>query len=152
MQTKEAYHKLALLCSRKEYCSSDLIQKMKKWDISSSQQEKIISDLKQEKYIDETRYAAAFVKDKFRFNKWGKQKIKYQLQQKNISEFDIDDAMLQITDIDYIEMVKHLLILKNKNVKGKSNYERKGKLLRFMIQKGFGIDIVNKVVDQIIED
>jgi len=152
MQTKEVFNKLALLCSRKEYCSYDLSQKMRKWEISEEIQEKIIEDLKKEKYLDEKRFSEAFVKDKFRFNKWGKQKIKYQLRQKRISEFNIENAFEQITDEDYVDMIDTLLITKNKSVKAKNSYEQKNKLLRFMTQRGFEIEDVLKQIEKILLD
>ncbi len=150
MQTKEVYHKFALMCSRKEYSISDIRKKLQNWKLPESKQEEIIKDLVEENYINESRFAEAFVKDKFRFNKWGRQKIKYQLKQKQITEENIETAFEQISQEDYSEMIEKLLESKNKSVKAKSDYERKGKLLRFMAQRGFEIEEVNNGIEKII--
>ena len=152
MTNKEVFNKLALLCSRKEYCSSDLFQKMKKWDINQEVQEDVIIDLKKEKYLDEKRFAEAFVKDKFRFNKWGNQKIRYQLKQKQIEDNNIEDAFIQISEQDYKDSIDALLRSKNRSAKAKDNYDRKNKLLRFMIQKGFEMDVVLKRLEKLFKE
>ena len=152
MDAKEAYNKLAILCSRKEYCVSDMQKKMQSWKLGSKQESQIIAQLITEKYIDETRFAEAFVKDKFRFNKWGKYKIKFQLKQKNIAQELIDSSIEIITDDEYFEMIEELLISKNKSIKAKTEYERRGKLLRFMTQRGFEIDAVNIKLDALVSD
>jgi regulatory protein len=149
MTTKEIYSKFALMCSRKEYSAFDVRKKMQNWKLSENNQDKIISDLIKENFINETRFAQAFTKDKFRFNKWGKQKIRYQLKQKQISNHDIEDALCQISNEDYIDMIKNLIESKNRNIKAKSDYERKSKLMRFMAQKGFEIDEVNKIIEEL---
>ena len=152
MTNKEVFNKMALLCSRKEYCSFDVSQKMKKWDISEEAQEEVIIDLIKEKYIDEKRFAEAFVKDKFRFNKWGKQKIQYQLKQKQITNNDIEDAFAQITEEDYNVSIDAILLSKNRSIKAKDSYDHKNKLLRFMIQKGFEMDMVLKRIEILTEE
>lgn len=149
MQSREVFNKLALLCSRKEYCSFDLLLKMQRWDLSTNIQEAVIEDLKKEKYLDEKRFSEAFVKDKFQFNKWGKQKIKYQLKQKKISEQNIENAITQITEEDYGNTIDRLLKAKNKNIKAKDPYEHKTKLLRFMAQRGFEIEEILKRLEKL---
>ena len=63
------------LCSKREYCCHDIREKLLTWGISKNDSERIISVLTSERFIDEARYANAFVKDKFKYNKWGKVKI-----------------------------------------------------------------------------
>ena len=152
MDKKEAYHKLAMLCSRKEYCISDLHKKFRFWELSSTQENEIIKQLISEKYVDEERYTEAFVKDKFRFNKWGKQKISYHLKQKQVPQECIDTAIANISDEDYFQTIEQLLQSKNKNVKAKDLYDRRAKLFRFMAQRGFGLDAVNMKLDDLLSE
>ena len=137
------------MCSRKEYCISDLKKKMLNWILSPEQKEDIISNLLQENYIDESRFVKAFVKDKFRFNKWGKIKIVYQLKQKQIASSNIAKALEDISEKDYKELINELLVSKNRNLKAKDSYERKAKLLRFMTQRGFEFELVNNGIDDL---
>ena len=69
-----AYNKAAFLCSRSEHCSFDIQDKLMLWGLSSEDALLVISKLIEEKYLDDERFARAYVKDKFRFNHWGKQK------------------------------------------------------------------------------
>ena len=150
LETKEIYRKLALICSRKEYCVSEIEQKMLKWDLNLQQKETIISNLIDEHFIDELRFTEAFVKDKFRFNKWGKNKIRYHLKQKQISSELIDNSIQNIPQTEYEHLIETLLESKNKSVKAKNTYERKAKLLRFMTQKGFEFDLVNNSLEKMV--
>ena len=152
MNTKESYHKLAVLCSRKEYCISDLQKKMQFWKLSANQENEIIEQLVSEKYVDEVRFTNAFVKDKFRFNKWGKQKISYHLKQKRISQELITNTLDEISKEDYFETIAQLLSSKNKNLKAKDLYDRRAKLLRFMAQRGFEFEAVNIKLDDLFID
>lgn len=151
MDPKEAYRKASLMCSRKEYCISDLKKKMINWILSPEQKEDIISKLLQENYIDESRFVQAFVKDKFRFNKWGKIKIVYHLKQKQISSENIAKAIENIPEEDYKRLINELLVSKNRNLKAKDGYERKAKLLRFMTQRGFEFELVNNGIEDLLQ-
>lgn len=148
MDPKEAYRKLTLLCSRKEYCSFDLRKKMQLWKLSESQEQVIIDQLFEERYLSEERFTEAFVKDKFRFNKWGRQKIKFHLKQKQIPEVAIEAALELIDEEDYKTTISELIRSKVKSIKAQSEYEKNGKLIRFMVQRGFGISEVNQVLEQ----
>ena len=98
---------------------------------------RIISRLKQEKFIDESRFARAFVNDKFRFNRWGKYKIRCELQRKGISEDVIDQALALLEAEAYNQVLMELLKAKMKSVKAKDDRERYYKLLRFAAGRGF---------------
>ncbi len=151
MEVLEAYRKLALLCSRREYCISDITQKMLYWKLSLEDKEKITSLLLEKDFIDESRFAEAFVKDKFRFNKWGKKKIIYRLKQKKISTHNINKGLNVITDDAYDYLIKELLEAKSKSVKSKDNYDKKTKLLRFMQQRGFEFEKINNSIDDLLK-
>ena len=147
MTVVEAYKKMALLCSRREYCISDIQQKMSRWEMSQKDKTEVVSQLLADNFIDESRFAEAFVKDKFRFNKWGKNKIIYSLKQKRIADKIIFDALEWISDKDYRILIKELLEAKYKTQKSENNYIAKSKLLRFMTQRGFEYDLVNEAID-----
>lgn len=144
---EEALFKAAAYCSQSEHCVSELREKLELWGVKPSEQDKIIKYLIQEKYIDENRFAQAYVKDKFRYNKWGKGKIRMMLYAKKIDKQVIETALVEIEDDEYRLMIKKLIDDKSKKITYKNDYERKGKLFRFLASKGFDSDIVSDILN-----
>ncbi len=142
----ELLHKAASYCSISEHCISELELKLKAWGIESEVSDKIIDRLKEEDFINEKRYCIAFVKDKFRFNKWGKIKISYALKQKGLENSLITNALNTIDEGEYQEMLAVLLKAKLKTIKWEYEYEKMGKLFNFAQSRGFESAIIDKVV------
>lgn len=132
-----AYQNAAALCSRGEKCSSEILDKLKIWGLSEDESAPVIEKLVNEKYIDEERFACAYIKDKFRFNNWGRQKIAYLLRAKNISEEIIQTAFEEIDDSQYSDKLKTILEDKARSVKAKDAFEKRNKLMRFALGRGF---------------
>ena len=147
MEFKEAQSKAAMLCGQQERCNSYIIEKLKQWNVSEDEVNKILSFLTKEKFLDETRYAAFYVKDKFRLNQWGKIKIRYSLRQKRIPEEAIEAAIEQITDDEYLQTCNKLLSGKLRSIKDTNPFSRKARLLRFAAQRGFESEIIHQVLN-----
>lgn len=148
MNYEQALHKSAAYCSSSEHCISELKEKLDKWEVEPLDQMKIINYLKQEKYIDEVRYAVAFTKDKFRYNKWGKIKIAMALRLKGINSEIISGAMSAIDDEEYNQMIIKLIKDKERSIKFNNQYERQGKILRFMSGRGFETEAVIRLISK----
>ena len=129
MTYDQALHKAAAYCSLSEKCVFDVQEKLHSWGAESNDHEKIISYLLEEKFIDEKRFAIAYVKDKFRYNKWGKIKIRIMLRQKKIPNYLIEEALNEIDEDAYQEMLVKLKNDKEKNLKYKNEYDKKPNLL-----------------------
>lgn len=109
--------------------------------------ESIINNLVKEGFIDESRYARAFVHDKVRFAKWGRVKIAQALWQKRIPQ-DITDAALEsIEDDEYLAALKDVVKAKFRTVKGATEYERKMKTMRSVCSRGYEPALVRKLLD-----
>lgn len=132
-----AYDKAAFLCSRSEKCTSEIQEKLKLWGLSAEDSEPVIEKLVAEKYLDDERFARAYVKDKFRFNHWGKQKIAHMLRAKNISSEILELAFEEIEDEGYSDELRKLLTDKEKSIKAKDQYDKRNKLMRFALGRGF---------------
>lgn len=143
---EEALYKSAAYCSQSEHCISELKNKLTQWSVTESDQFKIIRYLKEEKYLDEKRFAFAYVKDKFRYNKWGKIKIRLELHQKKIEKELIEAALEEIDEEEYKGMIIRLAKEKEKKLTYRNEYERKGKLYRFLTGKGFEMDVISKII------
>jgi regulatory protein len=132
-----ALKKTMSLCAGREYCYSEIRQKLSTWNVTENDAEKILKKLTEGKFIDETRYAIAFSKDKFRYNKWGKLKISTALKMKRIPDEIISIGLNSIDDTEYLDLLKTIIEKQKKTVKAKNPYELKGKILRHVLSKGF---------------
>ena len=134
---QSAFSKAAVICSKSETCTFDIQAKLKVWGMNEDDSDVVISQLKEEKFIDDERFARAYVKDKFRFNQWGRQKIAYMLHSKNISKEIQEAAFEEIEDDNYSDKLMKLLTDKEKSIKAKDQYDKRNKLMRFAMGKGF---------------
>ncbi len=139
---KDAAIRAIHLCSTSEQCCSQIEQKLAKWGQSPEAIARILEMLVREKYIDERRYARAYAHDKFHFNGWGKVKILHNLRHLGISQSDCDQGINSIPDQEYRDSLTRLLAAKSRTVKASSAYERKGKLIRFALGRGFEMDLI----------
>jgi regulatory protein len=143
----EAFLTLASLCAQAEHCQWEMTEKMRRWEVDESAQARIIQRLTKERYVDDERYARAFVKDKVRYNKWGRRKVEQALWQKHIDE-DIRQRVLdEVDDEEYLAVLRPLLKQKRKSIKANSDYELNQKLMRFAVGRGFTFDIIRQCLD-----
>lgn len=144
---QEAYLKLSALCASAEYCEYDLRKKMRNWEVVSP--DSIFTRLRKERFIDDERYARTFVRDKFRYNHWGRVRISQELRMRKIDSSIIDDALTEIPEEDNLDTLRNLINNKRKSVKGKSDYEIRCKLIRFALGRGFQMDDILKIVGDV---
>lgn len=133
----KAFSRMSHLCARRECCAFDIETKLKRLDLDNEVIERIISQLKKEKYIDELRFAKSFIHDKVHFNRWGKIKIEYSLRQKRIHDKVIAEALSDYSNEELTESLHDLMEAKWKTIKGKTIYDRQNKLIRFALSRGF---------------
>ena len=149
---QEAYLTLAALCAQAEHCQYEMTEKMRRWEVSDDAQARVMQRLVSERYVDDERYARAFVKDKVRYNKWGRRKVEQALWQKYIDE-DIRQRVLdEVEDEEYLNVLRPLLKQKRKSTKANSDYELNQKLVRFALSRGFTFDIIRQCLDVSEED
>ena len=143
----EAYLALAALCAQAEHCQYEMLEKMRRWELSEEAQARVMAKLVKERYVDDERYTQAFVKDKIRYNKWGRRKVEQALWQKRIDD-DIRKRVLDdIDDDEYLNVLRPLLKQKRKAIKAKNDYELNQKLMRFAMGRGFTFDIIRQCMD-----
>ena len=143
----DAYLTLAALCAQAEHCQYEMLEKMRRWELPDEAQARVMARLIKERYVDDERYAQAFVKDKIRYNKWGRRKVEQALWQKHIGE-DIRNRVLdEVDDDEYLSVLRPLLKQKRKSVKANSDYELNQKLMRFAVGRGFTFDIIRQCID-----
>lgn len=144
---QEAYLQLAAMCAQAEHCEQEMRDKMKRWGVEPDAQDRVVARLVKERYIDNERYTRSFVKDKIRYNKWGRRKVMQALWMKRIDD-DIQHRVLdEIDDKEYIDVLIPLLKQKRKTIKAKSDYELNQKLVRFALGRGFDFGIIRQCMD-----
>ena len=147
MTEQEAYLQLAALCAQAEHCQQEMRDKMRRWELDETVQNRIIARLVKERFIDDERYTRAFVKDKIRYNKWGRRKVQQALWMKHI-DTDIQQRVLdEIDEKEYLDVLRPLLKQKRKSIKAANDYELNQKLVRFALSRGFTFDIIRQCLD-----
>lgn len=140
-------NKAAIYASRCEHCENEVREKLLGWGGSEEEADEIITYLTEERYIDNQRYANSYTRDKFRFNHWGKYKIGMMLRSKDICNEIIEEALNQIGEEEYLEKLEQILRDKLRSLKYSSEYEKKGKLFKFALSRGFESSAISKVID-----
>lgn len=134
-------------CSKAERCSGDVLIKLGKYKLDEASTKRLLESLRKENYLNDLRYAKAYTMDQFRFGRWGRIKIRYMLRRKGLAEADIQEALEQIPDDEYLDLLKALINEKQKHYAGLEAYEKKAKLFRFVYSKGFEPDLINQCLD-----
>jgi regulatory protein len=146
---KNILARAAKLCSTGEKCEHDISEKMIQWGLESEDVEKAIKYLLENKFIDDSRYATFFAKDKLKFNKWGRIKISYSLRQKRISSEIIEAAIQALDEELYIEILDQLISAKTRTAGDTNVAANKAKVLRFAAQRGFTSEEIFTSIDRI---
>jgi regulatory protein len=142
---EKAIDKMRRLCSRREYCVSDIRSKlMKELEGVSAKVEAALKILISEKYVDDLRYATAFARDKSAISGWGQAKIRYMLSAKGVSRDVIAMALEEVDTCKASDRLLKLLENKYKSLKGDPQWRLK--LLRFAMGRGYSYDEVNEAI------
>jgi regulatory protein len=148
--TKEqAIQKAKQYCAYQERSHYEVEQKL--WDLGvrKADHDEIISTLIEEDYLNEERFANAFVGGKFRMKDWGRKKIYYALKEKKVSEYNIKNAMKSIDEEAYEKTLRELAEKKYALLKSEQYLVRKKKTIDYLLQKGFEQDLVIDAINQI---
>ena len=145
---RTALSKAAALCSKRECCVSEIEERLTRWGQSAEAQERIIAHLIEEKYIDEARFCRAYALDKMRYNRWGRTKIGQALRMMGLSDRDRDQALRELPADEYAATLRQLIAAKRPSIKATSDYERRGKLVRFLLGRGFEMSTIEDALEE----
>lgn len=149
---KELKLKAETYCSSAERCPVEVEEKLKQWGAEAEVAEQILASLFKERYLDTARYCCFFVRDKYRFNQWGRMKIAQALRMKRLPVKDIEVGLEEIDEDEYAGILKKMLHQKMRSIKAKTPYEQSVKLIRFAVGRGFTMDEVLRYVKQVEAD
>ena len=146
---EEARLKAEAYCAMSEHCTDDVCRKLEQWGVPLAEFDSILEHLKKEKYVDNRRYAIAFVRDKYRFNQWGRIKIAQSLRMKQIGSEEINLAMEEVDEAEYLDILTSAIRRKLPTIKAVNDYERRGKLVRFAVGRGYEVEKILQCLNRI---
>src|ERR1700712_5074322 len=118
-------------CPYQERSQQQVRNKLYEWGLWTDAVENIIIRLIEENYLNEERFAKAYVKGKFSQKAWGRIKIKQGLKLKNVSPILKKKALLTIDTSDYMGALTRLIEKKEATITEKDPYKRKYKLQQY---------------------
>ena len=136
-EEKRVLARLTALCAAGEHSESELLERMRRWGVAPQVQSAVMAHLVSHRYVDDERYARAYVRDKLTYNKWGPVKIAYGLRSKGIGEETVHRVLGETGDAEFVAVLRPLLQAKQRATRAKSAYELRQKLMRFAAGRGF---------------
>ena len=149
LSPEQVLDKMAKYCAYQERCVKDVTEKLKTFEIGDKEKEAILSYLIDNRFVNNERFAKAFVRGKINQSGWGLNKIRFHLMQKGISKELIDEALQAFDEEMYRQRLIEVLTTKAKTVKAANDFEKKRKLAAYAIQKGFEAPLVWEVIKEV---
>ncbi len=148
MTTEQALQKLRHYCGYQERCHQEVKEKLYSLGVKKKEHDAIIASLIEDNYLNEERFAIAFAGGKFRMKQWGRVKIKYELKQRQVSDYSIKKAMKQIDEKEYLTVLQKLAEDRYASLKAEQYLVRKKKTMDYLLQKGFEMELVRAVMEK----
>ena len=147
----EALKKLEYYCSYQERSHKEVEDKLYKMNMISQAKEKIILHLIEHNFLNEERYAKTFARGKFRIKKWGKQRIVRELKFKGVSKYNIESALKEISQDDYLNTFNELAEHKFNSITEINTYKKKKKLMDYLFYRGWESHLVYDKVNELFK-
>lgn len=144
---EEAFKTMTNWCSAAERCRSEVTEKLQRWSIPYATINNVIDRLTEGGYIDEERYCRAFIRDKYRLEKWGKQKIAKALYVKRIPQHIYNTQWDVIDNDEYQSILGKLLQSKRKSIRATDEKALNEKLVRFALSRGYDYKDIRLHID-----
>lgn len=147
----EATKKLEHYCAYQERCHQEVIQKLKSLNMIPQAIDLIVVHLIEHNFLNEERFAKTFVSGKFRIKKWGKRRLTIELSRKHISKFNVNQALREIEDEEYIEVFNDLAEKKVDSMMESNSYKKKKRLIDFLLYRGWESHLVYDKANELIK-
>jgi regulatory protein len=146
---QDVFARMARLCSTSEQCSPDLRKKIRDLGCDGQLEERIIARLEKEKFLSDDRFVRAYVREKFRINKWGRIKMEYYLKMKGLSHTMIEAGFTEIDEKQYIKLLLQTMNEKARTIKKTNKYEKMGQIIRFAQGRGFEPELIHRHLNEV---
>lgn len=144
----EAQKRLESYCAYQERCHKEVRDKLKEMKMIPEVVDKIIVHLIEHNYLNEERFAKAFVRGKFRIKKWGKNRLVRELKIRDISKYSIDSALKEIDLDEYYQTLEELVKKRITQVKERNPYKRKRKVADYLLYRGWESNLVYEKINE----
>lgn len=134
--------KIEMYCSRAEQCLSSVRRKLAEWHVPAADAENLVAELVADGFINERRYAEAFVHDRLKFGKCGRNKIRFELRQKQIDGKIVSEALSSIDEDEYLALLQTVAESKKRSLKGLEPAARQRRLQSFLLSRGFEMEYI----------
>ena len=151
MTYEAALAKAAGLCSRAEHAEAEMLRKLWQWGVDAGDAARVVTWLVDNGFVDNARYAHAFVYDKSRFDLWGRVKIRHHLRQNGVPAAVIEEAMAEIDDAEYASGLRTLLAAKRRTQSSADPYKVKASLLRYAASRGFEPALALRIMAEMVD-
>ena len=149
---EQALNSLMRLCSKAEKSSGDALRLMYRWGVPIAERQGVLDKLVEMRFIDDARYAEAYTREKSQLAGWGARKIAQNLYQKGVSKDIVAKTLAMLESDDQRAMLEKRLQRKLPTIKATTDYERRGKLLRYALSLGYDYDMVISVIDTLLRE
>ncbi|MCT4664652.1 MAG: RecX family transcriptional regulator [Flavobacteriales bacterium] len=143
----EAKQKIEQYCVYQDRCFLEVEQKLRGFGLMPETIDHLVDHLMEHDFINEERFARSYVRGAFRYKKWGRKKIQIGLKQKNITAKLQEMALQEIDQEEYLSILANLLEKKSLIIKYKNDYDKKQKLIRYALQKGYLYEEIQNFMD-----
>jgi len=146
---EEATRKLEYFCSYQDRCHDEVLQKLKSLRMIPQAIDHIMAHLIAHNFLNEERFACSFARGKWRIKHWGKRRIVQELKLRGISKYNIDKALKEINEDDYIQNFDTLAQEQWDKTRETSTLKKKKKVADFLLRKGYESSLVFDKLEQL---
>ena len=145
---EEAKKKLEYYCSYQDRCHTEVEKKLYEMNMIPLAQEAITLHLIENNFLNEERFSRSFARGKFRIKKWGKQRIIRELKQRNVSKYNIEIALKEIDQEEYLKVLYELTQKKWDTILERNQFKKRKKITDFLLRQGFESDLIYIEINQ----
>jgi regulatory protein len=145
----EIEQKLKRYCSYQDRCHNEVEKKLKEFDLIEEAKNKILFNLINENYLNESRFSENFVRGKFKIKNWGKIKIIQELKSRNISEINIERGLMEIDEVEYKNKLENIFNKKLSSLENQSVINKKKKIFSYLSYRGWETNLIYEKINNI---
>ncbi len=145
---EELKRKMENYCIYQDRCHQEVEKKLRETPVISEVREMILLHLMEHDFLNEERFAKSFARGKFRIKKWGKQRIKRELKMREISDYNIKQALKEIEEEEYLEILSDLSQKRIDSVKETNAFKKRRKVFDYLYRRGFETGLINEVLNE----
>ena len=148
---QEATKKLEHYCAYQERCHQEIERKLEAMHMIPEAIEVITMHLLEHNFLNEARFAKAFVSGKFKIKHWGRRRLAFELKSKNVSKYNINEALKAISEDEYLEVFNDLADKRNQIIKETNKFKRKKKLIDYLLYRGWESHLVYEKANELMK-